>query len=175
MLTTGQVNAIDRRWFGQPDTRITRRDFQLPEVGTIYSASTYEEDGTMTVAGYEGVLKNGLTVTRRMVHTCVFNHNITIGTLRSVARFFHRSVDVTDADDTGKTAGKQVSSKWDTKSIPELYGVPSAGSAYANASGWWDVRVPCNFYFGEPTHDRDGAITVQAFMYSVKSFGVDHF
>ena len=149
VLSNGQVHAIDRRWFGRPDTRIERRDFQLPDVGTVYSASTYEEDGTMTVAEYgaDGV---------RTIHTLVFNPNIPLGEVRSVAKYYHRSVDVTDVDNPGKTRGKQSVSKWDTKSIPEMYGVPSsgaAGTAYADATGWWDLEDPRKFYFGEPAFD----------------------
>ena len=156
VLTNGQVHAIDRRWFGRPDTRIERRDFQLPDVGTVYSASTYEEDGTMTVAEYgaDGV---------RTIHTLVFNHNIPIGEVRSVAKFFHRSVDVTDVDDPGKTRGNQAQSKWDTMSIPEMYGVPNsgaAGTAYANATGWWDLEDPRKFYFGEPVHNRGDVLII---------------
>ena len=153
VLSNGQVHAIDRRWFGKPDTRIRRRDFKIPDVGTVYSASTYETDGTMTIAEYgdDGV---------RRVHTLVFNPNIPIGEVRSVAKFFHRSVDVTDAADPGKTRGDQAASKWDTRSVPEMYGVPKSGAAYDAASGWWDLEDPRKFYFGEPVHNRGDVLII---------------
>ena len=160
VLDTGQVHAIDRRWFGRPDTRMERRDFQVPEVGTVYSASTYEFDGTMTVAALD---EDG---TRR-VHTLVFNPNIPIGEVRSVAKFLHRSVDVTDADDPGKTRGEQAASKWETRSVAEMYGVPNALTAaddvtspYALGTGWWDLEDPRKFYFGEPVHNRGDVLII---------------
>ena len=153
VLSNGQVHAIDRRWFGKPDTRIRRRDFQIPDLGTVYSASTYETDGTMTVAEYGG---DGA----RRVHTLVFNKNIPLGEVRSVAKFFHRSVDVTDAADPGKTRGDQAASKWDTRSVPEMYGVPESGTAYDDATGWWDLEDPRKFYFGEPAHNRGDVLII---------------
>ena len=160
VLSNGQVHAIDRRWFGKPDTRIRRRDFQLPDIGTVYSASTYEEDGTMTVAAYGS---NG----ERLVRTFVFNADIPLGEVRSVAKFFHRSVDVTDAADPGKTRGDQAASKWDTRSIPEMYGVKNEldavgdiTSVYYLATGWWDLEDPRKFYFGEPVHNRGDVLII---------------
>ena len=97
------------------------------------------------------------------MHTLVFNPNIPLGEVRSVAKFFHRSVDVTDANDPGKTRGNQAQSKWDTMSIPEMYGVPNsgaAGTAYANATGWWDLEDPRKFYFGEPVHNRGDVLII---------------
>ena len=158
VLSNGQVHAIDRRWFGKPDTRIRRREFQIPEGGTVYSASTYETDGTMTVASLD---PDG----QRRMRRFVFNSNIPIGEVRSVAKFLHRSVDVTDADDPGQTAGDQGASKWDTKSIPEIYGVAGSGvdnadTDYGKARSWWDLEDPRKFYFGEPVHNRGDVLVI---------------
>ena len=146
VYTDGRVEAIDRRWYGQPDKRITRRDFSVPDLGTIYSVSTYEGNGSMTVATVEGA--------QRVVHELVFNPNIPIGEVKSVAKFLHRTVDITGTN-YGVTAGKQSTDKWDTKTCLELYQQP-----FAAGDRWYIATNPRKFYFGEALYNHDDVVSV---------------